>query len=145
MFFFVALCHGQELCLACYRRTSAVLESRRLPPAPHEGAFEILVHRKRVLAATLMQRTWLRFQGRVSFKRKVSPPRFEWLCDNFGLIYRGTDLFLFLVILCLLSDNAASLPTQLLRPTVASPCNPSPPNIYGLALQETPSHSTSAT
>lgn len=82
--FLFASCHGQELCLACYGRTSVVLESRRLPPGPHEGAFEILVHRKRVRAATLMQRTWLRFQGWVSFERSLSPSPFEWLSGNFG-------------------------------------------------------------
>ncbi|CAN0018446.1 unnamed protein product [Ectocarpus sp. 6 AP-2014] len=56
----------QELCLECYRTTGTVLESRKVPPAHSEGAFELLEHRKRQKAATLTQRAWLRFQRRAS-------------------------------------------------------------------------------
>ncbi|CAM9485772.1 unnamed protein product [Ectocarpus fasciculatus] len=58
----------QELCLECYRTTGTVLESRKVPPAHSEGAFELLEHRKRQKAATLTQRAWLRFQRRASAK-----------------------------------------------------------------------------
>ncbi|CAM9115968.1 unnamed protein product [Ectocarpus sp. 13 AM-2016] len=56
----------QELCFECYRTTGTVLESRKVPPAHSEGAFELLEHRKRQKAATLTQRAWLRFQQRAS-------------------------------------------------------------------------------
>ncbi|CAM9304017.1 unnamed protein product, partial [Ectocarpus sp. 12 AP-2014] len=56
----------QELCLECYRTTGTVLESRKVPPAHSEGAFELLEHRKRQKAATLTQRAWLLFQQRAS-------------------------------------------------------------------------------
>ncbi|CAB1113397.1 unnamed protein product [Ectocarpus sp. CCAP 1310/34] len=59
----------QELCLECYRITGTVLESRKVPPAHSEGAFELLEHRKRQKAATLTQRAWLRFQQRVGVQR----------------------------------------------------------------------------